>query len=110
MNFFESQDRARKSTGLLVGLFVLAVVSLIVMANLLVMLVFGYIDREPLRDGETLIGQMDWQTFAAVSAGVSVVVLAASLYRLLALSWGGKVVAESLGGQLIPQEIGRAYV
>src|SRR3546814_609907 len=74
------------------------------MANLLVRLVFGYIDSEQLRDGETLIGQMDWQTFAAVSAGVSVVVLAASLYRILALSGGGKVVAESLGGQLIPQD------
>jgi Zn-dependent protease with chaperone function len=104
MNFFESQDRARKSTGLLVGLFVLAVVSLIVMANLLVMLVFGYIDPEQLRDGGTLIGQMDWQTFAAVSAGVGVVVLAGSVYRMLALSAGGKAVAESLGGQLIARD------
>ena len=104
MNFFESQDRARKSTGLLVGLFVLAVVSLIVIANLLVMLVFGYIDREQLGDGETFLQQMDWQTFAAVSAGVALVVVVASLYRILTLSAGGKVVAESLGGRLIPQD------
>ena len=104
MNFFESQDRARKSTGLLVGLFVLAVVSLIVMANLLVMLVFGYLEREQLRDSETLIQRMDWQTFAAVSAGVAAVVLAGSLYRILSLSAGGKVIAESLGGHLIPQD------
>ena len=104
MNFFESQDRARKSTGLLAGLFVLAVVSLIVMANLLVLLVFGYLEREPQREGETLLQQMDWQTFAAVSAGVAVVVLAGSLYRIFSLSAGGKVVAESLGGHLIPQD------
>ena len=47
---------------------------------------------------------MDWRTFAAVSVGVGVVVLAGSLYKILALSGGGRVVAEALGGQLIPQD------
>jgi Zn-dependent protease with chaperone function len=104
MNFFESQERARKSTALLVGLFALAVLGLIVMANLLVMLVFGLVDGEQLRDGATLLRQMDWPAFAAVSAGVGVVVLAGSLYRMLTLSAGGKAVAESLGGRLIPRD------
>ncbi|MCJ7838838.1 MAG: M48 family metallopeptidase, partial [Burkholderiales bacterium] len=103
MNFFESQDRVRKNTTLLVVLFGLAVIALIIMTNVLVMIVFGFIERNQLRDGQTLIRQMDWQTFAAVGAGVSVVVLAGSLYKIMALSAGGKVVAESLGGQLIPQ-------
>jgi Zn-dependent protease with chaperone function len=103
MNFFESQDRMRENTTLLVVLFVLAVVALIIMTNLLVMIVFGFIDSQQLRDGGTLIRQMDWQTFVAVGAGVSVVVFAGSLYKIIALSAGGKVVAESLGGQLIPQ-------
>lgn len=104
MNFFESQDRVRKHTALLVVLFVLAVVTLIVMTNLLVMIVFGYVNNEQLRDGETFLRQMDWRTFAAVSVGVGIVVLAGSLYRILALSGGGKVVAESLGGQLLAQD------
>lgn len=104
MNFFESQDRVRKHTALLVVLFVLAVVTLIVMTNLLVMIVFGYVNNEQLRDGETFLRQMDWRTFAAVSAGVGIVVLAGSLYKILALSGGGKVVAESLGGQLLAQD------
>jgi len=103
MNFFESQDRVRKNTVLLVALFILAVVALIIMTNVLVMIVFGFIDSQQLRDGGTLIREMDWQTFAAVGAGVSIVVLAGSLYKILALSAGGKVVAESLGGQLIPR-------
>jgi len=103
MNFFESQDRVRKSTFRLVLLFGLAVVTLIIMVNLLVMLEFGYINSQQLQDSGTLLQQMDWQTFAAVSAGVGVVVLAGSLYKIMALSAGGKVVAESLGGQLIPQ-------
>lgn len=103
MNFFESQDRVRRNTFQLVLLFGLAVVTLIIMTNLLVMVVLGYINSQQLQDGGTLLQQMDWQTFAVVSVGVGVVVLAGSLYKIIALSAGGKVVAESLGGQLIPQ-------
>ena len=103
MNFFESQDRVRKNTFQLVFLFTLAVVTLIIMTNLLVMVVFGYIDREQMQEGGTFLQQMDWRTFAAVSAGVGVVVLAGSLYKIMALSAGGKTVAEALGGKLIPQ-------
>ena len=66
MNFFESQDRVRKNTTLLVVLFVLAVIALIVMTNVLVMIVFGFINSDQLRDGQTLIRQMDWKTFRCV--------------------------------------------
>ncbi|MEE9560279.1 MAG: M48 family metallopeptidase [Acidiferrobacterales bacterium] len=104
MNFFESQDRVRKNTAKLVFLFALAVIILIIMTNLLVMMAFGYVNSEQLRDSETLIQQMDWQAFVAVGAGVSVVILVGSLYKIMALSAGGKAVAESLGGQLIPQD------
>ena len=103
MNFFESQDRVRKHTFQLVLLFGLAVVTLIIMVNLLVMVVFGYINSEQMQGRGALFQQMDWQTFASVSAGVGAVVLVGSLYKIMALSAGGKVVAEALGGQLIPQ-------
>jgi len=102
MNFFESQDRVRKHTARLVLLFVLAVVTLIIMTNLLVMVVFGYINSQQLQESGTLFQQMDWQTFVAVSVGVGGVVLVGSLYKIMALSAGGKVVAEALGGQLVP--------
>ena len=46
MNFFKSQDDARRNTGRLVALFLLAVISLIVLTNLLVMFVFGYFHVE----------------------------------------------------------------
>ena len=102
MNFFESQDRVRKNTFLLVFLFSLAVITLIIMTNLLVMVAFGYIKNEQMQGGEALLQHMDWQTFATVSAGVVAVVLMGSLYKTMALSAGGKTVAEALGGQLIP--------
>ena len=103
MNFFESQDRVRRNTFQLVFLFVLAVITLIIMTNLLFMAVFGYINSEQMQDGGSFFQKMDWQTFAAVSAGFGVVVLVGSLYKIMALSAGGKTVAEALGGKLIPQ-------
>ncbi len=109
MNFFESQDRVRKNTFQLVLLFSLAVITLIVMTNLLVMGVFGYLNSTQAQGGGVGAGmgaglqQMDWQTFATVSVGVVAVVLVGSLYKIMTLSAGGKTIAESLGGQLIPQ-------
>jgi len=101
MNFFEAQDRVRRNTAKLVFLFGLAVVALIIMTNLLVMMTLGYVNSEQLRDGETLIQQMDWRMFVTVTVGVGVVVLVGSLYKIMALSAGGKAVAESLGARLI---------
>lgn len=103
MNFFESQDKVRKNTFILALLFVLALLSLIVMTNLLVMGVFGFLNSEQLQNGGSLLEQMDWQTFTTVSVGVGILVVAGSLYKIMVLSTGGKVVAEALGGQLIPQ-------
>jgi Zn-dependent protease with chaperone function len=103
MNFFESQDRARKHTATLVILFALAVITLIIMTNLLVMVVFGFISSQQMHSGEVLIRTMDWQRFALVGAAVVTVVLAGSFYKIMALSGGGKTVADALGGRLIPQ-------
>ncbi|MEP6972409.1 MAG: M48 family metallopeptidase [Betaproteobacteria bacterium] len=103
MNFFEAQERAHKHTTRLIVLFGVAVLALIVMANVLILVVFGVVNSQQMRDGQSLVAQLDWKMVATVGAGVSVVVLVGSLYKMMALSAGGKVVAESLGGQLIPR-------
>jgi len=46
MDFFQSQDHARKQTGRLVVLFLLAVASLVVLTNLLFMFVFGFAEAQ----------------------------------------------------------------
>jgi Zn-dependent protease with chaperone function len=84
-------------------MFGLAVVSLIVMTNLLVMFAFGYLNAEQLSGAGVPALQMDWQTFLTIGAGVVAVIVVGSLYKIMTLSAGGKAVAESLGGQLIPQ-------
>jgi Zn-dependent protease with chaperone function len=103
MNFFESQDQSRRNTFQLVSLFALAVITLIIFTNLLVMVVFGFVNSEQIPDAPAFLQQFDWRTFAAVSAAVGLVVLVGSLYKIMVLSAGGKTVAESLGGQLIPR-------
>jgi Zn-dependent protease with chaperone function len=100
MNFFSSQDRARRKTGHLVVLFCLAVGSLVVMTNLLVMAVFGYIEAGDPESGNFL-SQLDLEVFSMVGLGVIAVVLIGSLYKLMALSGGGARIAEMLGAELI---------
>lgn len=96
MDFFKSQDAARHNTTKLVIFFLLAVVSLIVLTNLLVMLVFGYISTEP-----QAIQNVDWQIFAVVSGGVVALVTMGSLYKIIALSGGGARIAEQMNGKLV---------
>jgi len=103
VNFFESQHRVRRNTAWLVVLFSLAVISLIVMTNLLIMMAFGYLNAEQMSGSGMPALQMDWQTFATIGAGVVAVIVVGSLYKIMTLSAGGKAVAESLGGRLIPQ-------
>jgi Zn-dependent protease with chaperone function len=127
MDFFQAQDDARNSTKRLVLLFGLAVISLIVITNLLLMVVmaafsgyFGndlmtgrYVDRAVEGGGgdgffsamfwEAFFRTFDWQMFAMVAAGVVIVVAVGSLYKIVVLSSGGKAVAEMLGGKLLSQ-------
>ena len=103
MNFFKSQDEARHNTGRLVVLFSLAVVSLIVMTNLLVMFVFGYIKFEQTGSINTgqLIREIDWQVFLVIGAAVTITIAFGSLYKILALAGGGTRIAEMLDAELV---------
>jgi len=107
MDFFQAQDHARQSTSRLVIFFSLAVVSLIVMTNLLVMVVFGYVNTQALTP-ETVVNQFDWEMFGAIGLGVIVVVGLGSLYKIMALSGGGSSIAEMMGGELIVDGTGDA--
>jgi len=101
MDFFQAQDNARRNTTRLVILFTLAVLTLVIMTNFLVMLVLAYFNRHGVMTGQQFMHNIDWHLFAMIGTGVVVVVLLGSLYKLLQLAAGGKVVAESLGGRLI---------
>ena len=105
MNFFKSQDVARKKTSQLVILFALAVISLVVLTNILVMAVFGYLSSNMLST-EILREQFDWNTFLMVGAGVTGIILIGSIYKVISLSSGGARVAEMMDAKLIVEDSG----
>jgi len=98
MDFYQAQDDARRSTTRLIVYFILAVVSLIIMVNLLVMLVFGYLEDAGQLTLQNVAHQFDWMTFFVTGAVVVLIIAAGSAYKIMTLSGGGQVVAESLGG------------
>ena len=102
MNFFEAQDKARRNTLWLVLLFTLAVVGLIVLTNLFLLSMYLYYRTDEIVfSPETLYYFYSWETFATVAAGVVLLVLGGSLYKMLSLAGGGASIAEMLGGQLV---------
>lgn len=104
MNFFQAQDKARKNTWRLALLFSAAVVSLIVMTNLLVAAVYlwtgDYASQQPMNLVDLLL-QMPTESWVLISLGVIGVVGVASLYKYLVVRGGGRTIAESLGGHLL---------
>ena len=103
MNFFEAQARAKRHTVRLILLFALAVAGLVALTNLVVLLVVGYGNTGVLSASPAfLAGQFDWAVFAGVTLFVVLTILFGSVYKSMALSGGGRSVAEMLGGRLIP--------
>lgn len=100
MNFFKRQDQARQSTTKLVLMFSLAVLSLVVLTNLLAMFALGYVDAQQIT-AENFQQQFDWQTFLLIGSGVLVTILFGSLYKISSLSSGGAKVAEMMDAELI---------
>src|SRR5438309_1910297 len=112
MNFFEHQDRARRSTFWLVVLFVLAVLAIITSVNVAVFgiarLVGDYGRQRPTHEYRSndypfTPRQIDqppdnqippWQLFGGVTAATLLVIVGGSLYKTAQLSRGGHVVAQ----------------
>ena len=97
MDFFESQEHARRRTSVLIVYYVLAVALIILAVYLAVTATFvGFKSKE---DGQTDLSSL-WQpgVFFWVSMGTVLVVLLGSMYKIAQLSSGGEAVALLLGG------------
>ena len=106
MNFFEHQDQARKRTGWLVFVFLLAVVCLIALTNLLVVIAIAFLKGFALSGDSSesylvIFDYFSWSLLATISLTILGIVSLASLYKMAQLSSGGSAVAEAMGGQLI---------
>ena len=105
MNFFEHQDRARRKTGMLVWLFVVAVIGLIAGTYVLIMSLYLGGLEQASQQREMLVNQFGPDTFwrpdilVGVALAVFLVVGGGSLYKTAQLSGGGEPLALSLGGR-----------
>jgi len=105
MNFFEAQERARKSSRLLVWWFILSVLGVITVMYFLAIIFTGYVGLSSEATSiVALIRSGDWwdpNVLLWVAITVGGTILVGSWYKLSELSAGGKVVARSLGGRAV---------
>ncbi len=106
MDFFAQQDVARKKSGRLVFLFILAVIFIIVAVYAAALLVLVFIGPRGGSGHEIQPAFQYWRpdVFITVTALVIMAVGTSSLLKLAALRKGGGYVAESLGGRLVSSE------
>ena len=95
MDFFREQEIARRNTRRLIGLFLLAVLALIVITNLL------FIGLLTGGDLSYFFEYFDWSVFIVVGAFVAMVIGVVVLVNWLLFARGGKQVATALGGTLV---------
>jgi Zn-dependent protease with chaperone function len=94
MDFFSEQDKARRSSGRLVWMFIGAVLLLVALIYLIAVSVYtGY--------GTKSFTLWDPMVLLIAGGGSLVIIVLGSLYRLASLSAGGIAVAESVGGMRI---------
>lgn len=104
MNFFQAQDKARSNTVKLIILFSIAVLCIILLTNVLLLTIIAYSQSTETAHSATGLGYyFEWDLFFATAAGVSLLILMGSFFKIQSLSKGGSVVAEMLGGQRVPQ-------
>ncbi|WAC17796.1 M48 family metallopeptidase [Luteolibacter sp. SL250] len=103
MDFFASQDRARRSSRLLVWWFILCVIAvvLVIYTALRFVLPFWFSDtfEGAFLQGSWWHGDMAGVVFPAVGGTI----ILGSIWKLNELAAGGAVVARSLGGRLVPR-------
>ncbi len=108
MDFFDRQERARKHTKLLEVYFGLAILGISAAIYLVVVLVLNWWPggghRNYEYDSPQNYGLWDARLFLIVAAITLAFILCGSVYKIVQLSSGGKVVAEMLGGRLVPAD------
>jgi Zn-dependent protease with chaperone function len=109
-NFFAAQDQARSNTKLLVLLFTLAVITLLILTNLLVMVTLGVMEPEQYQlllspQHPDWFSQLPWHMMGWVSLLVFAVIAVVVSIKRAELSQGGQVVAKALGGRLVDYQL-----
>lgn len=114
MNFFRAQEKARSNTRLMVILLIMAITSLVILTNVLILGFLAYLAPDAVHHTsnygqqvsltfltDKFLHQVTWERCLLISLAVILLIALGSLLKIFALRAGGRVVAEALGGELI---------
>ncbi|NDL72154.1 M48 family metallopeptidase [Vreelandella alkaliphila] len=111
MDFFTAQDHARRKTGHLVVLLILAVVALIAVTTLAVAIALHFMNggqsashsnlSSQALSSQGMLSSLSIELVAGVAIAVLAVVVLGGLFKQRQLGRGGRAVAEALGGREI---------
>lgn len=104
MDFFTAQDKSRRSTRVLVGLFFLATLAIVAIITGAVAIALKGQSFTGLNQSWNQFLAAEWPLLASVAGGTAGFILLASLYRIATLSQGGAQVARMLGGTAVPHD------
>lgn len=104
MNFFEYQDKARRSSRWLVVIFIIAVLAIVAVIDLALLAVFGFANVELQPDGSWFRALTARENLSLLTGGAiatTSVIGLASLFKTMSLRGGGGKVARDLGATLV---------
>jgi Zn-dependent protease with chaperone function len=106
VNFFEHQDKARKQSRWLMVMFILAVLSIVVAIDIIVLLATGVInwDPETPRMAAADLVKTNLPLLGGTALASVAVIGLASLFKTASLRSGGGQVARQLGGTLVESD------
>ena len=108
MNFFEQQDRARKYTWLLIGLFSAAVLCIIALTVALIAASFWGFGQYSSVSNASYFQHLEFTTLAKTAVAVIAVIACVIIFKRIQMSRGGPSVAEMLGGRPIDKDSSNA--
>ena len=101
MNFYAAQDQARKSSRILMLLFVLLNIALVVLINLLFAW-YLWVNDDPLAlPDRVFLDYLSWQRIFVVALAIGLLLLFAAWVKWLDVKQGGGAVAEMFGGRQV---------
>jgi Zn-dependent protease with chaperone function len=108
LNFFEHQESARKQSRWLILVFILAVATIVVAINGVILVALGFIsfDAETASVPFREVVRTEWPTLAGAGVVSVAFILLASLFKMAGLRAGGGHVARQLGGTQVDSTTG----
>lgn len=105
MNFFDAQDRARRTTRRLVAAYIVATVVIVLGVTAVVGIALqGFSSANGVYGADSLIGER-LPILVATAVLTTLFIVGASLVKTSMLSAGGGRVASSMGGTLVPADV-----